>query len=399
MNIVIVGYLTFPTGSASGARMRNFALGFRECGAQVYVLAMAPMLQDPDNPRHTPLNYEGITYERTAWFDLSASRGAVSRLRWFLGLYGSVWTTQRRLRNIIQNGQCDFLLSYGRNAVLQWPLVQLCRKHGIPTVLDVTELAEHFRGWGGRLSPLYWDLQLGTRSMPRAFDIVSTITYSLKARYETLGCKQVFVIPSIEGWDNLPPVDPLPSHDHFRLVYVGTLTDRDAPEILLDAMRILQARSAPVCLDVIGRYQHFVEGRNRAARIQADPELRSGVNLVGEVSDEELAKRLRQADGLVLLRRDAPTEIAAFPTRLAEYLRQGRPVFVSDVGDIRVYLQHGQDALLLSPNDPEQVADVIQAVAASPDRGYRLGVQGRIRGAECFNRKFHAQRLLDLVKS
>lgn len=377
--------------------MRNYALGFRDCGAQVQVLAMAPMQAARDNPRGVPLAYEGITYTRTSALDLRPLARGVGRLRWLIGLYGSIWPTRQRLKQLIQNRQCDLFVSYGRNAALLWPLLKLCRAHGVPTVLDVTELAEYFNGLGGKFSPIYWDWQLGANHMPRDFNLITTITYALADKYRALGCRQVMVVPSIEAWDNLPPVETLSGHDEFRLVYVGALIDRDAPDVLLDALRLLRARSVAVTLDVLGRYQRSREGSMRAARLQADPMLRSSVNLIGEVNDEELTQRLRSADGLVLLRRDAPTEVAAFPTRLVEYLKQGRPVFVSDVGDVRRYLRPEIDAVLLAPGDPTQTADAIQRVAQSADRGYALGVQGRVRGAECFDRVVHAARVLDAV--
>ena len=400
MNIVIVGPFPFPTGSASAARIRNFALGFRDCGMQVHVLAMAPTQTHPlSSKKRTLLEFEGITYERMAVFERNKYGSLIAKLRWFLGLYGSIWSTYWQLNQLINEGKCDLFLSYGRSAILQWPLVKLCKQHNIPTVLDVTEIAESFSAFGGRLNPIYWDQQLGTKYMPLHFDIISAITRDLEKRHKILGCKQVIVIPSIEDWSNLIRVEPKPLNNNFQLVYVGALIDRDSPDLLLDALKILRLRGMSVQLDVIGRFQKSPEGRKRAARILADPLLQTCVNLVGEISDEELTNRLYEADGLVLLRRNAATEISSFPTRLVEYLRQGRPVFVSDVGDISIYLRHERDALLLSPHDPTQVADTIQAVMASPDRGYTIGIQGRLSGAKYFDRQVHARRLLDIAAS
>lgn len=398
MNIVLAGHFTFPFGSAPSARVRNFALGFRELGLSVHVLAMAPMSFSVHNPRRTLLTYEDVTYERMPAYDLAEIPNKVfGQLRWLIGLYGSAWPTYRRLKKLIGIQQCNVFISYGRNAALQWPLVKLCQRNDIPTILDVTELAEYFSGFGGKLNPVYWDWQLGANYMPRDFNVVSAITQTLADKYTAMGCQRVLVIPSIESWDNLLPVEPLPPRAQFQLVYVGALIDRDAPDVLLEAIRLLHQRDVPVRLDVIGRYARNSEGQRRMALIQSDPVLQTCVNLVGEVSDTELVERLRQADGLVLLRRDAPTEVAAFPTRLVEYLKQGRPVFVSDVGDIRIYLRHEEDAMLLSPHDPVQVADTIAAIISRPDRGFALGVQGQARGAACFERQYHAQRLLDLI--
>lgn len=400
--IVLLGNFPFPTGTAGAARMRNLAIGLRECGAQVYVLAMAPPYLDPRAPLRTPLQYEHVAYEQTALLGLGRSdqkRTRVSTMirqgRWLLGMYGSVFSTRRRLLDLIGKRQCDMVIAYGRNALLLEPMLQICRAHSVFTVLDVTEIPEQMDGAGGRFNPVYWDWRLGTQRTPRRFDLITTITYGLQSRYMDLGCQQVMVMPSIEGWDNLPSVTAPPDHGSFQLVYVGALIDRDSPDLLFESLRVLYQRGVPVSLDIIGRFHSTPEGRRRAELCRQDPMLRNCVRLVGEVGDDELKRRLREAHGLILMRRNAESEISSFPTRLVEYLKQGRPVFVSDVGDVGRYLRHQVDAMLLSPDDPLKVADAVEEIVSSPDCGYALGMRGQARGAVCFNRDIYARRLLE----
>ena len=87
----------------------------------------------------------------------------------------------------------------------------------------------------------------------------------------------------------------------------------------------------------------------------------------------------------------------SFPTRLVEHLGLGRPVFVSDVGDVSLYLRDGQDAVLLDPHDPKRVAAAIAAIASRSDRGAAIGRNGREAGARAFDRRTHAQHLLDFA--
>lgn len=401
-NVVIGGYFAFPYGGASAARMRNLALGLAENGANVHVIAMAPELQGYNEPRAGELSGE-CSFEHTAPFDRisvkdsSRMRTAGARLRWFLSFYGSIVPTLRILGQRIAKGRCDLFIGYGRNAALLVPLFALCKRRQIRTVLDVTEIHEQFSGTRSRLSPLYWDMRIGLTRLPQSSDVLTAITWGIKHRYELVGIRRTLVIPSIEGWDGLSPVPRNESTGPFNLVYVGALLPRDAPELLFETLRILRSRKVAVRLEIIGRYDRGL-GRGMAELCRADPVLRECVDLVGNVDDKTLASRLRNADGLILLRRDTPAESHSFPTRLVEYLRQGRPVCVSDVGDISRYLRHAQDAMLVSPDDPVQVADAIQSVVCSEDRGYKLGVNGRERGATCFNRKVHASRLLEFVR-
>lgn len=397
INVVIAGNFTFPRGSAASARIRNLAIGLSKNDAQVHILAMSPEFNTPKSSRLSPLIYEGITYEKMGTINLERSTSLFSKLSWFFTLYYSLFPSYRRLSQLIKQGKCDIFISYGRNAVLQWPLVKLCRRHGIPTILDVTELSGYFSGTGGKLHPIYWDWYFGTHYMPRDFDIISTITQTLKYKYEQMGCKNVFVMPTIEDWGNLPSFKRNSMNNIFHLMYIGALIDRDAPDIMLETISILYKRGIKIHLDIIGRYEYMPEAHKRIVTIQSDETLRESISLLGELSDSELTQRMQNVDGLVLLRRNSPAEIASFPTRLVEYLWQGKPVFVSDVGDISLYLRNGQDAILLSPDNPVQVADAIAAVVTSDDRGAGIGRQGQKRGAECFDRNVYAKKLLEIA--
>jgi glycosyltransferase involved in cell wall biosynthesis len=154
-----------------------------------------------------------------------------------------------------------------------------------------------------------------------------------------------------------------------------------------------------VSLDVIGHYEGTREGRSFARQCAEDPLLRSSVSFRGSLSDDALRRHLAQSDGLVLTRRDAPTETLSFPTRLVEHLRYGRPVFVSDVGDVSRYLEDGEEVALLHPRDPMWAAATIAAVAGRPDRGAELGRRGREAAARAFDRTRHAARLLEFAAS
>src|SRR6185295_17499330 len=124
-------------------------------------------------------------------------------------------------------------------------------------------------------------------------------------------------------------------------------------------------------------------------------DLRQRVLFLGTLGDLALREHLAGADGLVLTRRDARSEALSFPTHLVEHLRGGRPVFVSDVGDVSLYLKDGRDAVLLHPCDPEQVASAIARVVSQPDRGATIGANGREAGARAFDRRVHAARVLE----
>jgi glycosyltransferase involved in cell wall biosynthesis len=406
VNVVIVGNFWFPRGTASAARVRNLALGLRDCGARVHVMTMAPHPRLDGASRQG--EHEGISFENVApfeaavdgWRDAARSvprlrRRLRDRIRWFGGLYGATPLARRRLRQRIDGGACNLVVGYDRSLLRMTPLASLCRARGVTSVLDVVEVSEQVKG--GSRSALYWDSRAGTETAPRFFDGLTVISAGLAAAYREAGCARTLVVPAIEAWPPSPPPEPTGNPD-FRLAYVGALEPRDAPDLLLEAMRILAGKGRGVVLDVIGHYEGTARGRQFRQRCAEDPLLRSSVSFLGSLSDEALRDRLARSDGLVLTRRDAPTETLSFPTRLVEHLRHARPVFASNVGDISHYLRDGEEVALLDPSDPGKAAAVIAEVAGAPDRGAELGRRGRVAGARAFDRKTHAARLLEFAE-
>jgi glycosyltransferase involved in cell wall biosynthesis len=206
------------------------------------------------------------------------------------------------------------------------------------------------------------------------------------------------VLPALEEWPASPQIGPT-GNPCFRLTYVGALQGRDAPELLFEAMRMLARQGVPLTLDVVGHYDGTARGERFRRLCGSDPLLSRAVRFVGSVEDSALRRRLAASDGLVLPRRPARTEALAFPTRLVEYLRYGRPVFVSDVGDVSRYLVDGHEAIFIHPTDPRWVAHALAGVALSPDRGVEIGRRGFRAGARAFDRRRHAGRLLEFAAS
>lgn len=397
-HVVIAGNFDFPAGSAAAARVRNLALGLQAHGAQVEVWPLAPQ------PRATRRNAGSLplTTAYHAPLALPAARPGRAaatgrRLIWIASFYGALLPAYRALSRRVQRGQCDLFIGYGRSAAQLWPLARLCRHRGVTTILDVVESLAQFHGLGGPLNPVYWDTALGVRQLPLHFDGLSVIARPLAHYYRRLGHPHILVLPGLECWPSTPP-EPAPCQAPFRLIYMGALLERDDPAFLLELMRQLRWRGAPVTLDIIGKYGSTAAGRAFVTQIQRDLMLGQAVRLVGYVSDEELRRRMTAADGFILTRRQAQAERFSFPTRLVEMLTFGRTLFVSDVGDIGDYLRDGLDAVLLPTSDARLAAGRVQEVVADAGRAQAIGVQGWQRGRYCFDREYHAARLLRFVE-
>lgn len=82
-----------------------------------------------------------------------------------------------------------------------------------------------------------------------------------------------------------------------------------------------------------------------------------------------------------------------FPTKLGEYLVTGLPVVVTKTGEIPLFLQHGQNALLCEPGDVDYFAANLRWALENYDNASRIGREGRVKAETVFNARVQAKEL------
>ncbi len=162
----------------------------------------------------------------------------------------------------------------------------------------------------------------------------------------------------------------------FRLMYLGDMNQRDVPVIMVTALKRLIERGHDLVLDVVGGVKFVGPAAQARGMSQQDPILRGRVSFYGRVSDEEVRHRFSAAHALLFTRRAGRTAQAAFPTRLPEFLMTRRPVISTAIGDIPEYLPDGQAAVLVKPEDMDDLVAGIERLLAMPDEGRALGEAG-----------------------
>ena len=101
-----------------------------------------------------------------------------------------------------------------------------------------------------------------------------------------------------------------------------------------------------------------------------------------------------QCNTLVLSRPLERFSLAGFPQKLPEYMALGRPVIVTDVGDIPLYVRDGIDGFVVKPGNPVAFANAIDEIMRLSDYGFKMGVSAWERGKSVFDSNLNAERLL-----
>jgi glycosyltransferase involved in cell wall biosynthesis len=391
--VIFVGNFTFPAGTAAAARVRSLAEGLVACGADVHVIPMAASNADTAVVSGDGHVYPTATRRTAKISGFRTVRGDQRyrlRARWLYGALVSIPETMRTVWHLTRGTQRAVVVLYGRFALQLTPIIAIARLNRARCLIDVTEGLPNPPSTLRAASPLYWDAMIATRLLPRWCDGGIAITRGLAAMARELGCPRVVTIPPTSQLRAVT-AEEMRQSDGPRLAYVGSLIDRDDPQFLFDTVKALRARCAGVSLAVLGRFA--ATSRDRWSAYCDAVGIRDIVTLIDSPSDEALCKLLADSDGLLLTRRSSPAEALAFPTRLVELLSTGRPVFVSDVGDIASYVRSGVDALVIPPN-PAEAARMIADVLNSPDQGRGMGLCGRTHARWMFDPVRHAHRLI-----
>ena len=108
-------------------------------------------------------------------------------------------------------------------------------------------------------------------------------------------------------------------------------------------------------------------------------QLNSQVNFAGSQERGKVADLLHGCEVFVLPSRSEPFGIA-----IIEAMACGKPVVATRTGGIPEIIEHGQDGLLVEPDNPGELADAIQSLLNNPKLGAALGAKGRIKVGERF---------------
>jgi glycosyltransferase involved in cell wall biosynthesis len=94
----------------------------------------------------------------------------------------------------------------------------------------------------------------------------------------------------------------------------------------------------------------------------------------GPLNREGVARRYRAADLFTL-----PSSAEAFGNVFAEALASGLPVIGSDVGGIPELIEHGVNGFLVTPGNPQTLAQAIQYLADDPELRMAMSLRNRAK--------------------
>ncbi|MCP4536037.1 MAG: glycosyltransferase family 4 protein [Chloroflexi bacterium] len=215
--------------------------------------------------------------------------------------------------------------------------------------------------------------------------VASFITPSafLKSTAQSFGipAKQIVHIPNFL----YPQEHTVPQGDGDYLAYIGRLSHEKGLLTLIRAMR--QLPQAQLLIVGEGKMRPMLE--HKAAEWKL-----TNVQFTGYLTDQALNNALARARFTVL-----PSEwYENFPFSILESLIAGKSVVASRIGGIPELIDDGENGLLFSPGDTNELAACLRHMWDNPEQTHRMGLNGRRKVLAQYGPENHYRQLYPLYE-
>lgn len=180
------------------------------------------------------------------------------------------------------------------------------------------------------------------------------------------------------------------------IAYCGTMNDaKDGVDILIQSFIKIMCRFPNLSLYLAGPLspeRDYILQKAIISKGKAE----NKITYLGSLSKEEIPTFLLNASVLALARPTSKQAEGGFPTKLGEYLATGKPVCITNVGEIGNYLKDNESAFIANPGSVDSFADAFRRALTSSNAGL-VGKNGKRIALINFNKDIQAKVLYDLL--
>ncbi len=142
-----------------------------------------------------------------------------------------------------------------------------------------------------------------------------------------------------------------------RLLYIGSLRRLKGLEYLIKAVKMVKQKHN-THLDLVGSG----DDEERLKEMVKNMELMPYVSFRGHIPHSQALIRLYKSSDIFIL----PSMTEGVPSVILEAMKMGIPVIATSVGSVPYIISHGENGLLVSPRNPDEIADNIIKLIENP---------------------------------
>lgn len=235
---------------------------------------------------------------------------------------------------------------------------------------------------------------------------IITITNGLKEEFVKIGFNPDNVLVAPDGVDEVKikeqefePINKeearkrldLPLYDKI-LVYTGSLYEWKGVYVLADVAKILENEALVI---IVGGSKNIEE--DKFSRYLKEKNI-NNLKITGYIKDSKIVDLYcSSADTLILPNTSTEkiSKIYTSPLKLFSYMTMRRPIVASDLPSIREVLNE-DNAVLVKPNDPEELANGIRKILANQSLALRISNKA-FADVHDFTWQKRAQNILNFI--
>ncbi|EEF63169.1 glycosyltransferase family 4 protein [Pedosphaera parvula] len=175
-----------------------------------------------------------------------------------------------------------------------------------------------------------------------------------------------------------------------RFVCVGRLFPSKGQDVLIRALAILKSKTASFHVDFVGDGPALVDLQQLARSLGVEKHC----TFVGRLAHPKVLNRMATAVATIV-----PSRNEAFGLVNIESMAVGTPIIASKVGGIVEIVRDGVDGFLVSPDDPQSLADKLYALMSNPDLRREMSLNARKRFLATFEQHHVIQQQADWLEA
>ncbi len=388
MSFIIFGdAFTFPEGNAATNRAFTYAKGFTENGIKTHVICFRNEFLKKPNGKVSGVYYYH-PYDRE-----TRSRSFILR-RWFtIRKYVRAFQLVRRIN---KEDRIIAIHVYSYRFLTHLAAYVSARSIGSKVLI---ERSEH------PLKDIRNKLHLAITGKLKIYletilsDGILCISDYLINFYRNLGFKKkrILLVPSTVDTQrfNINPPSPVP---YDFICYCGSLTlEKDGVNILIESFMKIAPRHPDLNLLLVGKGD-TIEEEEAVKELVRKLDAENRVAFTGQISRTNVPEYLCNARILALARPSSIIADAGFPSKLTEYLATGKPVVVTKVGEIPLYLTDNETAFLAEPDSIEAFAEKLDSALSNYEFAMQVASKGKLLTTTVFNHNYQSKNIIEFIK-
>lgn len=216
-------------------------------------------------------------------------------------------------------------------------------------------------------------------------------------QYTSPKCKYVIIPMLMEITREEEKYEQKENKEELVVGYAGTLNKSNGVELLVSAVSEAINQKQKVQLVMFGParpdYRTYLKDRVKKAN--------SGdkIHILDPMGNKETIDFInKNIDILVIPKIQDSRARGYIPSKLGDYLNSGKPLIVTDVGEMNQYIQHRINGFLISPENPESLTDTLNFICHNYETARAIGQKGRL-SARQFDYKKQVSSLSCVIDS